>query len=145
MRFRIEIFNPVDGSCRLMAVAGWLRIVCSHGLVVGTALMDLRQQHRQQLEVEHLRQLVKRVIESAGFDKETFERWLKLSVNADDFAHWVDTEACSQWGVKAAIRVFAIGMKGWDVEPVGDLRTGRPSEIDTIPKSFVRFPVLTHQ
>jgi hypothetical protein len=27
MRFRIEVFNSVDGSCRLMAVGGWLRFV----------------------------------------------------------------------------------------------------------------------
>ncbi len=49
MRFRIEVFNSVDGSCRLMAIAGWLRFVCTNGLIIGTALMQLQQQHRQQL------------------------------------------------------------------------------------------------
>jgi hypothetical protein len=58
MRFRIELFNSVDGSCRLMAVAGWLRFVCSNGLIIGTALIQLRQQHRQQLEVEEIGRLV---------------------------------------------------------------------------------------
>ena len=54
MRFRIEVFNSVDGSCRLMAIAGWLRFACTNGLIIGAALMQLQQQHRQQLEVEEL-------------------------------------------------------------------------------------------
>jgi hypothetical protein len=49
MRFRIEVFNSVDGSCRLMAIAGWLRFVCTNGLIIGEALMQL-QQHRVYLE-----------------------------------------------------------------------------------------------
>lgn len=51
MRFRIEVFNSVDGSCRLVAIAGWLRFVCTNGLIIGAALMQLHQQHRQQLQV----------------------------------------------------------------------------------------------
>ena len=54
IRFRIEIFNSVEGSCRLMAVAGWLRFVCYNGLILGAALGLLRRQHRQQLLIEEL-------------------------------------------------------------------------------------------
>ena len=64
MRFRIEVFNSVDGSCRLMAIAGWLRFVCLNGLIIGTALMQLQQQHRQQLEVEELGRRVGEAIDS---------------------------------------------------------------------------------
>jgi len=55
MRFRLEVFNSVEGSCRLMAVGGWLRLVCSNGLIVGTALLHFHQQHRQQLQGEETR------------------------------------------------------------------------------------------
>jgi hypothetical protein len=70
MRFRIEIFNSVDGSCRLMA----------NGLIIGTALMQVRQQHRQQLEVEEIGRLVGEAIESIRSDKALFERWMSARV-----------------------------------------------------------------
>lgn len=74
MRFRIEVFNSVDGSSRLIAIAGWLRFVCSNGLIIGTALIHLRRQHRQQLEVEELGRLLRETVQSAGNDKKTFDR-----------------------------------------------------------------------
>jgi len=131
MRFRIEIFNSVEGSSRLMAVAGWLRLVCSNGLILGTALFHLRQQHRQQLEVDELGRLVREAIEFAGNDKATFEAWLKRAADPEVLVRWIDEEVCSKWGVKAAVRVLGIVMNGWDVEAVGDVRNRRPSEIDT--------------
>jgi hypothetical protein len=58
MRFRIEVFNSVEGSCRLMVVAGWLRFVCSNGLILGTALMQLRQQ----LQIEGIGRLLREAL-----------------------------------------------------------------------------------
>jgi hypothetical protein len=66
MRFRLEVFNSVEGSCRLMAVGGWLRLVCSNGLIVGTALLHFHQQHRQQLQGEELGRLVGAYAPKAG-------------------------------------------------------------------------------
>lgn len=131
MRFRIEVFNSVDGSCRLMAVAGWLRLVCSNGLIVGTALMQLQQQHRQQLQVEELARLVKEVIHSAGRDKETFQRWLSIPVKTEALIRWIDEDVHEEWGTKAAVRVLGITRSGCDVESVGNIRNQRPSEIGT--------------
>jgi hypothetical protein len=68
LRFRVEIFNSVDGSYRLVVVAGWLRFVCSNGLILGTTLMHLREQHRQQLQVEELANLLGQAIDSVGED-----------------------------------------------------------------------------
>ena len=45
MRFRIEIFNSVEGSCRLMVVAGWLRFVCSNGLILDRKSTRLNSSH----------------------------------------------------------------------------------------------------
>jgi len=52
-----------------MAIAGWLRFGCTNGLIIGTASMQLRQQHRQQLEVGEIGRLVGEAIESTGSDK----------------------------------------------------------------------------
>jgi hypothetical protein len=80
MRFRIEVFNSVDGSCRLIAIAGWLRFVCTNGLIIGTALMQLQEQHRQQLEVGELGRRIGEAIESTWSDKAKFERWMSVGV-----------------------------------------------------------------
>src|ERR1039458_77834 len=98
MRFRIEVFNSVDGSCRLMAIAGWLRFVCTNGLIIGTALMQLRQQHRQQLQVEELSRRVGEAIESAWSDKAEFERWMSAGIEMSVLVPWVDEEVRALWG-----------------------------------------------
>ena len=131
MRFRIEVFNSVDGSCRLMAVAGWLRFVCSNGLIVGTALLQLQQQHRQQLQVEELGRLVREVLQTTKNDKDTFRSWISTPVKPNVLVRWIDEDVYKQWGTKAAVRVLGIARSGCDVEPTGDVRNKRPSEIET--------------
>jgi len=131
MRFRIEVFNSVDGSCRLMAVAGWLRFVCTNGLIIGTALMQLQQQHRQQLEVEELGRRIGEAIESTWSDKAKFERWMSVGVQHSALVSWIDSEVRSLWGAKAAVRALGIATGGWDVEPVGAMTNRKPSEIRT--------------
>ena len=140
MRFRIEVFNSVDGSCRLMAVAGWLRLVCSNGLIVGTALLQLQQQHRQQLQVDELGRLVREVIQTTRNDKDTFRSWISTSVNREALVRWTDEDVYKQWGIKAAVRVLGIATSGCDVEPVGNVRNRRPSEIET--RTIRRVPGL---
>jgi hypothetical protein len=129
MRFRIEVFNSVEGSCRLMVVAGWLRFVCSNGLILGTALMQLRQQHRQQLQIEGMGRLIREALQSAGDDQKTVANWRSRTINADALTEWVDKDVHGRWGIKAAIRVLAILRTGRDAEPKGDLRNKRPSEV----------------
>jgi hypothetical protein len=131
MRFRIEVFNSVDGSCRLMVIAGWLRFVCTNGLIIGAALMQLQQQHRQQLEVEDLSRRVGEAIDSAQSDKAKFERWMSAKVEKRVLVPWIDEEVCALWGVKAAVRVLGIATDGWDVEMVGSMTNRRPSEVGT--------------
>jgi hypothetical protein len=140
MRFRIEVFNSVDGSCRLMAVAGWLRFVCSNGLIVGTALLQLQQQHRQQLQVEELGRLVREVLQTTKNDKDIFRSWISTPVKPNVLIRWIDEDVHKQWGTKAAVRVLGIARSGCDVEPTGDVRNKRPSEIGT--RTIARVPGL---
>ncbi len=126
MRFRIELFNSVDGSCRLMVVAGWLRFVCSNGLIIGTKLVQLRQQHRQQLEIEELGRLLRQGLEEAESDQRTVAIWQRAEVEDAELEEWVDNDVQEKWGLKAAARVLAICRTGRDAEVKGDLR-GRPA------------------
>ncbi len=140
MRFRIEAFNSVDGSCRLMAIAGWLRFVCSNGLILGTALLQLQKQHRQQLQVEELGRLVKEVIQTTRDDKDTFRSWISTPVKRAILVRWIDEDVHKQWGIKAAVRVLGIATSGCDVDPVGNIRDQSPSEVRT--RTIGRVPGL---
>ena len=130
MRFRVEVFNSVEGSCRLMVVAGWLRFVCSNGLILGTAVMQLRT-HRQQLQIEELSRLLREAIQSAGGDQDTMSRWRSRAIEAGVLTEWADNDVCGKWGIKGAVRVLAILRTGCDAELKGDLKDKLPSEIAT--------------
>lgn len=131
MRFRVEVFNSVEGSYRLVAVVGWLRFVCANGLILGTTLMHLREQHRQQLQIEELAKLLGHAIHSVGEDKETIGKWLSNVIDDRVFLNWVDKVLRERWGIKAAVRVLGIVQRGCDVEPVGAIRDRPPSQIKT--------------
>lgn len=141
MRFRIEIFNSVEGSCRLMAVAGWLRFVCSNGTILGTGLMQLRQQHRQMLQIEELGRLLRRALSLIANDQQMVAKWRETPISKQALTRWVDEYVKEQWGIKSAVRVLAIAMTGWDVVPRGDLRNKHPSEVDI--ERTIRVPGIT--
>jgi hypothetical protein len=131
MRFRIEVFNSVDGSCRFMAVAGWLRFVCLNGLVLGTALMRMRRQHRQELEIETLGGALTDALAAAKQDRETMADWKEQDLNPDALAAWVDKPVYEKLGLKAAVRVHAITSTGFDTELPRNAKTKVPSQIQT--------------
>jgi hypothetical protein len=131
MRFRIEVFNSVEGSCRLMAVAGWLRFVCYNGLILGKALMQIRQQHRQQLQIEELGRLFREALQSAGEDQATLANWRSKAIEFEALTEWADEDVFKKWGLKGAVRVLEISRSGWDAEPKGDLKNRRPSDVTT--------------
>ena len=112
-----------------MAVAGWLRFVCSNGLILGTALMHMKQQHRQQLEIEELGGLLREALGCVDQDLNTIANWRSTVVEHDVLIDWIDEAVREKWGLKGAIRVLAISQTGWDAEPKGDLKNKRPSEV----------------
>jgi hypothetical protein len=137
LRFRIEVFNSVEGSCRLMLVAGWLRFVCSNGLILGRALINSRQQHRQQLDVDELSRLLRESMDTVEEDKALVACWQSTPIHAGMLDAWADDDVCEAWGMKAAVRVLAISKTGADAEPRGDLRGKRPSEVTTTSTAVV--------
>ena len=128
LRFRIEIFNSVEGSSRFMAVAGWLRFVCSNGLIIGTTLAQYRQQHRQQLDIEEFGQLLETVLANVAEERSTLKKWESKKVIREVLPNWVDEHVTKQWGLKAAVRTFAIVQHGVDAKMVGDKKARKASD-----------------
>ena len=78
--------------------------------------MHLREQHRQQLQLEELAKLLGQAIHSAETDKETVKRWCSHSIVEQVLVNWVDEDVRECWGLKAAVRVLGIVQHGFDVE-----------------------------
>ena len=52
MDLRVECFNSVEGGSRLIVLFGWLRLVCSNGMVIGETMVELRDIHNEHLDLE---------------------------------------------------------------------------------------------
>ncbi len=50
LRLRLECFNSVDGSSRLVILFGWYRLVCSNGMVIGETVTELRDIHNKYMQ-----------------------------------------------------------------------------------------------
>ena len=122
------VFNSVDGSTRFRAVLGWLRFVCSNGMVVGSAQNDYKRRHNQTLVIQEMNDLLTQGIELAVADKINLERWCKTELQPDKFTSWVDDKVAKKWGVKAATRAYHIANTGNDVEIKVFAKKALPSE-----------------
>jgi hypothetical protein len=46
---RLECYNSVDGSSRLVILFGWFRFICTNGLVIGETKIEIKERHGQTL------------------------------------------------------------------------------------------------
>ena len=128
LALRLGCFNSVDGSTRFRAVLGWLRFVCSNGMVVGSAQNDYKRRHNQTLVIDDVNALLTQGIELAIADKANLERWCNTGLHKDKLKSWIDGQVAGKWGVKAATRAFHIATSGKDVEIKPFAKKALPSE-----------------
>jgi hypothetical protein len=115
---RLECFNSVDGSSRLVILFGWLRFVCANGLVIGETKIEIRERHRQGLELRSIPTRIRPALEAVDADRARMNKWQSEKVSMLDIAVWTDKQVSEHWGKKAAARVFHICDSGMDVEIV---------------------------
>jgi hypothetical protein len=113
---RLECFNSVDGSSRLVVVFGWLRFVCSNGLIIGETKIEIKERHGQRLELAPLPDRIRNAFGVAYTDRARMEAWQNHRVTGAAISEWADNALTDAWGKKAAMRVYHICQSGWDVE-----------------------------
>jgi hypothetical protein len=113
---RLECFNSVDGSSRLVILFGWFRFVCANGLIIGETKIEIKERHGQSLELGSIPQRIRPEFEAVEADRSRMEKWQTEKVSIDDIATWADEKLSEQWGKKAATRVFHICDAGKDIE-----------------------------
>jgi Domain of unknown function (DUF932) len=113
---RLECFNSVDGSSRLVILFGWFRFVCSNGLVIGETKIEIKERHGQSLDITSIPERIRPVLESVKADRARMKQWEVDIVSIENIMTWTDTKLSEAWGKRAAARVFHICESGKDVE-----------------------------
>jgi hypothetical protein len=113
---RLECFNSVDGSSRLFVVFGWLRFVCSNGMVIGETKHELKDIHDQHLDLQQIPQMISDSMWLVKNDIVRLQKWQSALVKAGQLRPWANKDVAKAWGKKAACRVFHICMSGHDID-----------------------------
>jgi hypothetical protein len=87
---RLECFNSVDGSSRLIILLGWYRFVCSNGLGIGESKIEIKERHKQGVELASIRRRLRQALASVEADRATMKKWQVEKVVIDDIATWAD-------------------------------------------------------
>ena len=117
LTLRLECFNSVDGSSRLVIFFGWLRSVCSNGMVIGETKIRIQERHGRNLDpkLELIHSRLARAFESVESDLDRMRSWQRMRVKIDDIRLWSQRILAAKWGPKAAARVYYICKEGRDV------------------------------
>ena len=124
LKLRLECFNSVDGSYRLVILLGWLRFVCSNGMVIGETKADFRELHNERLDLDPIPFMIGEAMKKIAQERERLQQWDKKEVAPDTLASWVDGPVTKEWGKKAACRVFHICNTGFDVQQLNPFEGG---------------------
>jgi hypothetical protein len=140
---RLECFNSVDGSSRLVVLFGWLRFVCSNGLVIGETKVEIRERHGQSLDLSEISDRIHSAMTAVKADRERMKNWQEQPVAIGDVADWVNKHLSARWGKKAAARVYHICDAGKDVELTEPFAKGEATEkpvkfLDPVPGQPVK-------
>lgn len=129
MKLRLECFNSVEGSSRLIILLGWLRMVCSNGLIIRETKTELRDVHGKYLDIEKIPNIVSESLQFVRSDTRQMWAWYNKPVKRwTIIAKWADEFVAVKWGKKAACRVYHICMSGYDVEIAKPFVAGKATE-----------------
>jgi hypothetical protein len=134
-----ECFNSVDRTVPLFALVGWFRLVCTNGLMVGTAAARFRQRHTPPLDIREFADVLQSGIAAATEDRLALSAWRSRSISRRALAPWVDGPVAETWGALAASRVHHIARTGFDGVPQDRFERVRPHE-RAIDEPLVRVP-----
>lgn len=149
MDLRLECFNSVDRSSRLVVLFGWRRLVCTNGMVIGETVTELRDVHDENLTLDPVPEMVREGLEKVAGELKRLNAWERTAVPDTALVSWIDEDVSKAWGVKAACRVFHICRDGHDVELSDAFARGKASEkpvarTRVVPGSVVPATTLFH-
>lgn len=143
LALRLECFNSVDGSSRLVILLGWFRFVCSNGMVIGETKTEFRDIHNKNMDLERIPKIICQELVKVKADKERLRLWEKTSVGIEKLKPWVNKDVSKKWGKKAACRVYHICKFGHDVKITDPFAPGDATDKPT--KALEKVPGALEQ
>jgi len=128
LELRLECFNSVDGSSRLVILFGWYRFVCTNGLIIGETKAELRDIHDERLNLSVIPGIISEGLKKVKADLVRLGHWESSTIDSRKFEEWIDGHLAERWGKKAACRALHICLNGEDVELLDLFAGGKPSE-----------------
>ena len=137
---RLECFNSVDGSSRLIIVFGWIRFICSNGLIIGETMIEIRERHDGGLDLDTIPQRISEVFSVAKADRKRRLGMERRRVALNTIETWANGRLADAWGKKAAARVYHVCRTGHDVEFTDPFAKGQATQkpiklLDGVPGS----------
>jgi hypothetical protein len=114
LRLRLECFNSVDGSSRLVLMMSWYRLICSNGLVAHVTGAQEAMIHTENATVPDIKALIADGIASLPAEREFYGIAAQTRVDRHSLRLWIDGALKNKWGVLAAARTFLICQTGSD-------------------------------
>lgn len=128
LALRLECFNSVDASSRLVILLGWFRFVCGNGLVIGDMRTDIRDVHNKHMELAAIPGIICETLKTIQEEKRRFSMWESIDVEGSNLNQWVNKLLSHEWGKKAACRVYHICKSGFDVEITDPFSREEPTD-----------------
>ena len=124
----LECFNSVEGSSRLIVRFTWLRLVCTNGLLIRETKVEVSDIHNQNIDLNKIVDFVDDGLCVVGEDVNRLNAWESHSVQLNQIEVWTNTILATEWGKKAACRVFHICLTGHDVDFTNPFARGEATE-----------------
>lgn len=142
MSFTLECYNSIDGSLKFMAVVGWLRLLCSNGMVSYESDSNYRRRHNQYLQMNDIATVLQEGIADSTKEQAIYRKWMRTKISEDKLKKWVNKQLADSWGKKAAARAWHITLKGHDVQFIDPFQKGDPTDKDVVPIATVPGAVI---
>lgn len=150
---KVNALNSVDKTTALSINLSWYRLVCSNGMMFGTAHARFRKIHLQSRKPEDrkpeaIKKFLEKQLSRASRVQSLYKQWYEKKVfietkpSAVQIEHWIDKTLAKRWGVHAAARVYHIAKTGYDGELANPFTKGvKPHEnkvqsTNRVPGSF---------
>jgi hypothetical protein len=114
LHLRLECFNSVDGSTRLVFMMSWYRLVCSNGLVARVTGAHEAMIHTERAELPDIKALISAGIESLSAERKFYGLAMNVRIDRIELQSWIDGELKKKWGALAAARTYLICQSGFD-------------------------------
>lgn len=128
LRLRLECYNSVDGSARLVILLGWYRMICSNGMIIGESKAEFSDMHDQGLNTSIVPTVISKGLEAVKNDQARMRRWEQRKVDDLVLGAWANGPLASKWGKKAASRIYWICSEGRDSKITDPFAEGRATE-----------------